>query len=395
MGHGLGCLAAEGQRQDRPSAPTMSQPRVMHDRYPRPHQSEWRRMRYSIAALAAWLCLSATPILAQPRSPVQDLLANARGALNDLRYADVDSITQVVLAYPQLRRGDRIQALQIAAGALFPEQSITRQRERAAAMLGQLIRIAPTAGLPREITWAGLDELNREVLQQTFGASVTVREKNVITGPSEALEIDVVASRPTVFYLTATRAGGSPVLLDSITGAQRGRLRVRMLVEDRPRFQSGSYELVVTAIDPSRPDTILHRYDAVMDAPSLEMVSVPNRFDTATLLPELTRPKRALGVVGGVLVAAGTIIASSVLREAELKDAQKRDGRAVPLGIVLGGITAGGVWLLDKGAPLPKNVAANRATKEAFDKSVIAARTINEERVRTYQAQVTINPEAR
>jgi hypothetical protein len=352
-------------------------------------------MRYRSVGLVALLYLSMPSLHAQARSPVQDLLANARGALNDLRYADADSISQVVLAYPQLRRIDRIQALQIAAGALYPEQAATQQRDRAVSTLAQLVRIAPAAGLPREVTWVGLDELFREVLRDTFGASATVRERNVITGPSEALEIDVVASRPASFYLTAVRQGGRPVLLDSLGGAQRGRLRVLTLTESRARFQTGNYELVVTAIDPVRPDTILIRYDAVVEAPLLDLVSIPDRFDSSLLLPELTRPKRALGIIGGVLVAAGTIIASSVLREAELQEVQKRDGRAVSLAIVLGGVTAGGVWLLDRGAPIPKNVAANRAAREGFNKSVIAAKTINEERIRAYQAQITINPEAR
>lgn len=352
-------------------------------------------MRHSLTALAVLLSFSTPTLSAQTRSPVQDLLANARGALNDLRFADADSFTQVILAYPQLRRSDRIQALQIAAGSLFPEQEAAQQRERALTALRHLVRIAPTAGLPREVTWTGLDELYRGVIRQIFGVSATVREKNLITGPSEAVEIDVVASRPALFYLSAVPPGGNPVVLDSLRGAERGRLRMPMLAESRPRLRSGSYELVITAIDAGQPDTILLRYDAVVDAPSLDLVSVPSHFDTAILLPELTRPKRALGILGGILVAAGTIVASSVLREAELKDAQKRDGRAVPLGIVLGGFTAGGVWLLDRGAPLPKNAAANRAAREAFDDSVIAAKSMNEERIRVYRAQVTINPEAR
>jgi hypothetical protein len=330
----------------------------------------------------------------QERSPVQDLLGLARAAINDLRYEDADSITRAVLALDGLRRSDRIQALQLRAGALFPEQEPAQRRSDAEFVLAALVRIAPSANLPREVVWPGLEALLQEVRSRTFGISALPREHNVLDGPDGAAEITVAASRRAFFRLWLEDSdGGGARLIDSLFTATGGTLRLRVLQQGVPSIPAGRYRLVVTAEDLAGGETMRLSFAAEVDAPALEYVPIPGPLGREAFLPEVTRPKRTLGVVAGVLVLAGTVAGSRVLRETELRNVAGADGRAVMLGIVLGGGAVAGVWLLDKGEPVPANIAANREARAAHEQRVADAHSRNAQLLRSYQAEVTVDPE--
>jgi hypothetical protein len=336
------------------------------------------------------------PLLAQVRSPVQDLLATARTALNDLRYTDADSIAQAVLSLGSVRRAERIQALQLVAGAAFPEQEPAQQRNRALDALRRLVRIAPTSTLPREVSWPGLEALLQEAHRTTFGASAAPRDRYVLTGPDEQVEIEVVSSRPARFALwLEPEAGGARIPLDSLPPLPRGTLRFQVLSHGAPKLQSGAGRLVVTAVDASAPDTISFSYQARIEAPGLQYETIPDQLPVAALLPEVTKPNRALGVLGGALALLGTVVVSRALRDHELKSSAGGDSRAVGLGLVLGIGTAGGVLLLDKGEVLPASIKANADTRAHFAQSVSEAHARNAALLRSYRAEMTINPEPR
>lgn len=346
------------------------------------------RVTLGVAILVA----AAMPAVAQ-RSPVQDLLATARLALNDLRFADADSILRGLISY-DLRRVDRIQALQLLAGVRYPEQETAQQRDRAISALRDLVRLAPSASLPREVSWSGLEALLAQVREDTFGASVTVREHYVLTGPEEVAEVEVLATRPATFLLRLTRAiGGEEVFADTLFRAAQSTMRLRALRDGVPRFLSGDYILSVTAYDTASPDSIPLRFSVKAEVPPIEYVPVPAAFDESRLLPEVTRPRRVLGIVGGALLSAGTIAASRVLRDPELKAQGGADGRAMAVGLVLGIGTVGGVWLLDRGEPIPANTAANREARADFERQVREARATNAEILKAYRAQLTLDPE--
>ncbi len=352
-------------------------------------------LRAHFTALVLSLLISVGPAAAQTRSPVQDLLGASRAALNDLRYAEADSIAQAVLDFGQLRRAERIQAYQLMAGARFPEQETAQKRDLAMDALRLLVKIAPAAALPREVAWPGLEALFREAKLSTFGISASPRERNQLIGPDQSLEINVMASRPARFRLLLQPESGRPVQVDSLTGATQGTLRMKVLAGGTPRFPSGPYSLLVTAADEVTNDTITLSFATTIAAPPLIYLSVPERFDEQSLLAESTRPRRAKGIVGGVLAAAGTIVASRVLRGSEFRASSGSDGRAVGIGLVLGLGTAGGVWLLDKGEPIPANIKLNADNRAQFHKGVTDAGAKNVELLRTYQADITINPEPR
>lgn len=349
---------------------------------------------YATAAVVL-LLIPARSVAAQARSPIQDLLGASRAALNDLRYTEADSIAQAVLDFGQLRRTERIQAYQLMAGARYPEQVSAQQREFALEALRALVRIAPTSVLPREVAWPGLEALFREAKLSTFGISASPRETNQLIGPDQSLEINVVASRPAKFRLLIQPDGGPPLPLDSLTGATQGTLRMKVLSGGAVRFPSGSFALIVAATDEVTRDSIALTFSATTVAPPLVYVTVPDRFDEQTLLIEATKPKRSLGIVGGVLAAAGTIITSRVLRGSDLRASAGGDSRAIGIGLLLGVGTAGGVWLLDKGEPIPANIKANAENRAGFQKRVADAGARNAELLRTYQADITINPEPR
>jgi hypothetical protein len=278
---------------------------------------------------------------------------------------------------------------------LFPDEEGPQQRDSALVALQQLVRIAPSAVLPRDVAWPGLESLLREARQMTFGASASPRDRIALTGPDETAEIDVVASRSAAFQLWLQPAGGGPALLLDSARTATAKLRLRVLDRGVPKIQSGEYRLGIVAVDESAPDTIRIDFDAVVTAPLLEYLPVPAQLDSGLILPEYTRPKRVAGIVGGVVALVSTIVASRVFRADELSQAVDPDGRAVTVGIVMGIGVGAGVWLLDKGEKIPQNVAANQQTRADFERKVSEMRAENARRLTSYQAEITIDPEPR
>lgn len=347
------------------------------------------------ALMTVALLASGQDVAAQVRSPVQDLLGQARVSFNNLKYAEADSIATAVLALTPLRRAERLQALHIRAGALYPEEEGAQQRPEALAVLREMVRIAPEASLPREVTWSGLEVLLREARQATFGVSVSPQGQLFITGPDELAELPVQTSRPAAIYLWLAPASGSAVMLDSARSATNSKLRFQVLRSGVPRFQTGDYRLVLVAVDESAPDTMRIELDANINAPPLEFLPAPERLDSGVLRPEKTRPKRTTGIIGGIAALAGTIVASRVMRDTEMKGVAGGDSRAITVGIMLGVGVAAGVWALDRGEPIPENIVANQQTRAEFEKAVSEARAENARRLRTYRAEININPEPR
>ena len=346
---------------------------------------------FTVATVSVSGSLAQNPV---SRSPIQELLGQAHAALNDLRYAEAITLTQAVLSMQGLRRSDRIDALQVSAGAYFPDQEASQDREKALQRLRQLIRIAPTVGLAREVSWPGLETLFEEVKKSTFGASPLPRGQYVLTGPDEEAQIEISTSRAAqAFAWLEPDTGADRIILDSASINSRGYLRFRILNNGQPRFRTGTYKLRISVIDNFEPDTMRFSYSANIKAPPIEYVEIPRPLDSTAFLPEVTRPHKVGGIVAGVGVMVGTISASRLLRGHELKTAAANDGRTIALGFVLGLGTAGGVWFLDKGAPIPANVAANRERKDSYARKVADAAAANSELLRTYKAEITLTAE--
>jgi hypothetical protein len=101
------------------------------------------------------------------------MMSQARNSLNDLRYADADSIARFVLAFGDLlSKQQRVEALQIRAAAAFPDEQGAQSRDSALVHIRQLVALGATDGLPREITWPGLDSLFQMVARLSQPAKV-------------------------------------------------------------------------------------------------------------------------------------------------------------------------------------------------------------------------------
>ncbi len=336
------------------------------------------------------------PVHAQVSSPVQDLIAASKSSLNDLRFDEAAATARAVLEIGGIRRSERVEALHLLAGALYPEVDSLQQRGSALDALRTAIRLAPTTPLPREAAWPGLVQLQEEARRTTFGLAVTPQPGEASLALGGATVLDVAMTRPAQVVLVAEpRGGGQPVPLDSLQGAVTGSLRVVLARREGIALAAGAYDLLVRAVDGVNADTIVTRFSAQVDTPPIELLPALAPFDSASLQRERTAPRRAAGIVGGLFLAGTTVAASSLAHDGTLSPDVPRDSRAVTLGVILGIGTAAGVWLLDRGRPIPANIEANAARGAAYRAELQARDAENERRLQVYRARIIISGEPR
>lgn len=311
-----------------------------------------------------------TPAEAQVVDPIQDLLNAGRQAFNNLNYHVADSIARVVLDLPEVRRSQRLQALQLAAAARYPEALADQSADSAMSALRRYVRVAPTAPIARDLTWPGLDSLLAHARAITFGASVSVPAINQIEGVNGRVSLSVAATRPAHFALRIWRQGdqGPGEIVDSIGPVEHGVLRLAPMISDFPRFPSGNYRLHVTATDASNGEQLNLVFRGEFVLAPVSLVTVPDRVDRSQLLPERTRPSRTWSLVTGAVVAGGVIASANLLRPAALTDAGvKPDSRAVSIGAGLGLLATAVSWYLDRGSLIAPNVEANLTLLRDFE----------------------------
>lgn len=330
------------------------------------------------------------------QSPIAELLTNARAALDNLQYPRAASIARSVLALgPRASRIERVEALQLAAAALYPDEPRAQQGDSARLYLRQLVRLSPDRDLPGAVSWPGLDSLLVAVRTETFGAIARPRRDNVIVGAASLITIPVTATREAWFRLVGVpTAGGTRVPLDSAGPVRDAMLRFAPLDGSVPRLPTGDYILLLTVVD-SSADTLEVEYSARVDAPALAQVSVPLSLDSSKLLPERARPSRGRTIGVGVGLGAATVLLATVLRgEQPIRSSTPiaSSAYAAGAGLSIGTILWG---LRDRGAPIAANIAANAQLRSGMDR-VLRAAQIENDRLRTgYSASITIDPEPR
>ena len=112
------------------------------------------------AALFA-LALFAAPLGAQTQagSPVTDMMIKGRNALNDLNYAQADSVARRVLALGSLlSRQQQTDALQLLAAALYPDEPGSQKADTAIGVIKRLVEMGANK-MPAEISHPQLDSL--------------------------------------------------------------------------------------------------------------------------------------------------------------------------------------------------------------------------------------------
>jgi hypothetical protein len=110
-------------------------------------------------------------------SPVVELLTKAKNALNDLNYARADTVARQVLALGSLITAEQqLAAVQLRVAAFYPEEQIAQKTDSAVATIRQMIALGGK-GLPRDISWIGLDSLVMLVQRASAPAKVLLGSK--------------------------------------------------------------------------------------------------------------------------------------------------------------------------------------------------------------------------
>ena len=351
----------------------------------------------SIRVLSVALVLAASPVGAQVQqsSVVDDLLKRALDAYNDLNFGRADTLAnQVLQSTGRITAEQRTRAMVLVAAAAFPDDPPAQRRAASLAMLRSLVRMNLDVEIPTELRWAGLDSLVEEAKRTSFGIAVTADTMQSLVGPQGMGRIAVRSNRSGRYFLRITQ-GGATVAVDTALVGVNAELRFAGMRDEKPIFNSGEYAVSITGIDASGRDTITISRTMRVEAPALEFLTVPVKLDSSKLLPVRSPKFGAKAVLPAIIAGGGAFALASVLRgEGTIATEVDPDSKGVAIGgaIAVSTILAG---FMDRGRPLPANVAANKAYGEAFNKSIADAQAENRRRIAEYRITVRIEQEAR
>ena len=120
-------------------------------------RSRFARLRLCLLALSLFAPIAS--VRAQ-ESLITNLLTRAKTALNDLKYTQADSLARLVIGLGDLvPRDQRVTALQIAAGARYPEEAQFQKPDSAMSALRAVVALGHNAPIPFDISWPGLDSM--------------------------------------------------------------------------------------------------------------------------------------------------------------------------------------------------------------------------------------------
>lgn len=109
--------------------------------------------------ILAALVLGGAPAAGAQGSPVTDMMIKGRNALNDLKYKEADSLGRRVLALGSLlTRQQRVDAMQLIVAASYPEEQAEQHTDAAIELIKELVATG-AQGIPKEMSWPGLDSL--------------------------------------------------------------------------------------------------------------------------------------------------------------------------------------------------------------------------------------------
>lgn len=331
----------------------------------------------------------------QQGSVIDDLLKRAQDAYNDLNFLRADTLANQVLGSTgRISTAQRTRAMMIVAASAYPDDPSAQRRALALTTLRRLVAMNLDVAMPTELRWAGLDSVIDEAKRTAFGLAVTADTTQALVGPTGMGKVAVRSNRTGRFSMRifqGTAGTGVPVAVDSAIPGATAELRFAGMRNERPVFASGDYMIVVTGIDATGRDTVTHRIGVRVEAPALEFVQVPTKMDSTKLLP-VRSPRYGLKAILPALIAGGGAFAlASVVRgDGDIKTEVKADSKGFAVaGAIIGGTIFAG--MTDRGRPLPANVAANKASGEAFNKSIADANAENRRRVVEHRTTIRMS----
>lgn len=355
------------------------------------------RMVASVRALPLALMLVAAPVGAQVQqsSVVDDLLKRAQDAYNDLNFFRADTLAnQVLQSTARITQAQRTRAMVLVAAAAYPDDPPAQRRTVALATLRSLVRMNLDVEVPTELRWAGLDSLVEEAKRTSFGIAVSADTMQTLVGHQGVGKISVRSNRSGRYFLRISQ-GDATVAIDTTTVGVNGDLRFLGMRNDRPLFTSGDYAVTITGIDASGRDTVTVSRTMRVESPTIEFLTPPTKLDSTKLLPVRSPKFGAKAILPAIIAGGGAFALASVLRgEGKIATDVPGDSKGIAVGgaIAVSTILAG---FVDRGRPLPANVAANKAYGEAFQKSIADAQAENRRRIAEHRTTVRIDQEAR
>jgi hypothetical protein len=352
----------------------------------------------SFQALLLVLVLAAAPAGAQAQvqqsSVVEDLLKRSQDAYNDLNFSRADTLAQQVLASTgRVSQAQRVRAMILVAASAYPDDPSAQKRARALMYLRDVIRINLDVQVPQELRWVGFDSVVDEARRTAFGMALTSDSVQSLVGPEGMGRIRVRSNRTGRYRMSIFQGptpSGVAIVTDSTLPGATGELRFPGMRNERPVFTTGDYTVVVTGIDASGRDTLTSRLTMRGDAPALDFAQIPSAMDSTKLLPVRSKRYGMKALIPAILAGGGAFALSSVLRgEGEIGNEIAADSKGAAIAGAIAGVTilAG---MMDRGRPLPANVAANKAFGEAFTKSIADAQAENRRRVVEHRTTVRI-----
>ena len=169
-------------------------------------------------ALRVVRTMTLAAVLAQPlaaqeaKSIVTDLMTKGKSAFNDLKYKQADSLGRRVLSYSVLLTPlQKVEAIQLVVAASYPEEEAEQKADVAIDFIKQLLVLSPKqGGIPRDLSWPGLDSLYAWVQRAASGTTAA--------GVAPAPAAPVAATQPAQVRLGSPTPEAFLYVNDKIVG---------------------------------------------------------------------------------------------------------------------------------------------------------------------------------
>jgi hypothetical protein len=355
------------------------------------------RVRY--VAFAAALLVAASPLHAQaatqagaPTESLADLLLKqAQTALDAFDRPNAERFARQILEQMTTSTlAQKQKARVILANVYYPEEAPTeRKRAEALAVLKAAVRDNFELTIDRTLTWSGIDSILVEAKATTFGLAVGMNPQQEAVGPEGVFEISARASRASRFTVSIAGQQRSMTVADS-SGGTEATLKIPAMRDQRPLFETGTYDVTITAIDKATGDTVTSRMTANVTAPALTFITVPVAMDSTKFLAERTKRYGWKGIIVGGLVAGSIYgFSNTLFADTTLKSKVGPDAKGTGIA-ALAGITVIAASFLDKGRPVPSAMARNQRMRDDFATSIRAAQAENASRIANYKTTFAI-----
>jgi hypothetical protein len=194
-------------------------------------------MKPAIRALiaASLLVAPARPVAAQEaKSLVSDLMTKGKSAFNDLKYKQADSLGRRVLSYAALLTpAQKVEAMQLVIAASYPEEESEQHADVAIELIKQMMALGSKQGIPRELSWPGLDSLHAWVVRATSGTQVAGATAPAPAAPAAApqqpAQVRLGSPTPEAFLYVNDKIVGpiSTVQYWNIPGGENVKLSIK------------------------------------------------------------------------------------------------------------------------------------------------------------------------